>query len=65
MVSLKVAGMKCENCSAAIDKALNVLPGVKAKADHVKGLVELELEDEGKLLQIKEAIEDLGFDVIE
>ena len=65
MVSLKVAGMKCENCSAAIDKALNVLPGVKAKADHVKGLVELELEDEGKLPQIKEAIEDLGFDVIE
>lgn len=65
MVSLKVAGMKCGNCSAAIDKALNVLPGVKAKADHVKGLVELELEDEGKLPQIKEAIEDLGFDVIE
>ena len=65
MVSLKVAVMKCGNCSATIDKALNVIPGVKAKADHVKGSVELELEDESKLAQIKEAIEDLGFDVIE
>ena len=64
MAIIKVDGMKCGNCSAAIDKALNAIPGVKAKADHVKGLVELELDDEDKLTQIKEAIEDLGFDVI-
>ena len=64
-VSLKVAGMKCGNCSASIDKALNLMDGVKAKADHVKGLVELELDDDGKLASIKDAIEDLGFDVVE
>lgn len=62
--TLNVSGMKCGNCSAAIDKVLNVIPGVKATADHVKGLVELELDDDGKLQQIKDAIEDLGFDVI-
>lgn len=64
-VSLEVAGMKCSNCSASIDKALNLMTGVKAKADHVKGLVELELDDDGKLPLIKDAIEDLGFDVVE
>ena len=57
--------MKCGNCSASIDKALNLMTGVKAKADHVKGLVELELDDDGKLPLIKDAIEDLGFDVVE
>ena len=64
-LSLKVAGMKCGGCSASIDKALNLMDGVKAKADHVKGLVELELDDDGKLASIKDAIEDLGFDVVE
>ena len=64
-MSLQVKGMMCGSCSASIDKALNIIPGVKAKADHVKGLVELELEDDGKLEQIKSAIEDLGFDVVE
>lgn len=63
-ISLKVAGMHCGNCSASIDKALALIPGVKAKADHEQGLVELEVEDESKLPRIKEAIEDLGFDVV-
>lgn len=62
--TLKVAGMKCGNCSGSIDKALNAIPGVKAKADHVQGTVELDLADDSKLSLIADAIEDLGFDVI-
>ena len=63
--SLKVDGMRCVNCSAAIDRALNLLPGVESRTDHVAGLVRLKLADVGQLPQIRQTIQDLGFDVVE
>lgn len=62
--TINVDGMHCQMCSASIDKALNALPGVRAKADHSLGRVELELEDAAVLEQVKAAVEDLGFDVV-
>ncbi len=62
---LKVEGMTCGHCKAAVEGALGESTGVsEATADIDAGLVNVNY-DESKISldKIKEAIEDQGYDV--
>ncbi|MGF7029920.1 copper chaperone [Paenibacillus mucilaginosus] len=63
-VQLKVEGMSCDHCVRAIEGALKEV-GATGKVDLASGSVSVQY-DEGKLKleQIKEAIEDQGYDVV-
>ncbi|MCH5586095.1 copper ion binding protein [Shimazuella sp. AN120528] len=63
-VTLKVEGMSCNHCVVSIEGALKQI-GSKGKVDLANDTVTVEY-DEKKLAveQIKEAIEDQGYDVL-
>ena len=63
--SIKIEGMHCMNCVAAVKRELEALEGV-AKVDvsleEAQAIVEVEnVADE----TLQETIEDIGFDVVE
>jgi len=62
-VLLNVKGMSCAHCVNSVEGALQEI-GAKGKVDLEKGTVAVEF-DESKLSigNIKEAIEDQGYDV--
>ena len=62
---LKVEGMTCNHCKAAVEGALSEAAGVTtATADIDAGLVNIDYnEAEISLDKIKETIEDQGYDV--
>lgn len=61
---ISIDGMHCEHCSAAVAEALQALPGVQN--------VQISLPDKQAVLEagsnsdesLRNAIEDIGFDVI-
>lgn len=62
--TLKIEGMHCAKCVERVNKALSELNG----AENVE--VDLEnacasLETNAEIKEIKEAVEDLGFEVVE
>ncbi|MBP3541598.1 MAG: heavy-metal-associated domain-containing protein [Clostridia bacterium] len=64
-ITLKVPGMKCQHCEAAVKGALTELEGVKsANVDLSAKTVTIEYENLD-VAALKEAIEDVGFDVEE
>ena len=64
-ITLKVPGMKCQHCEAAVKGALTELEGVKsANVDLSAKTVTIEYENL-EVAALKEAIEDVGFDVEE
>lgn len=61
-----VEGMICGGCEQRVRNALNTIDGVKnVIADHTSGLVEVTADDNIKKVDLKEKIEDIGFEVIE
>ena len=62
-LTLKIKGMHCKSCEILIQDSLEEL-GVKSKADHKKGAVEVEF-DNNKISQdkIKQAIEKEGYKI--
>ncbi|HHY41889.1 MAG TPA: copper chaperone CopZ [Thermoanaerobacterales bacterium] len=66
-IVLKVSGMSCGHCKGAVEKAVGALPGVsKVEADVENGKVEVSYNpSKVKLNDIKQAIEDAGYDVQE
>ena len=64
-IILFIKGMKCNNCISSIKKTINKLPNVKiVDIDLKSGRLEVDCTS-GDPSQIKEAIIDLGFEVIE
>lgn len=63
MTTYKVEGMHCQGCVRRVNEALVAL-GVPAVVSLEEGTVTVESRDEAVLLKAKEAIEDLGFDVL-
>ncbi len=64
-IIIKVEGMHCEGCENRIKNSLKELEGVKeVQANHKTGEVTLE-EENVNLDEVKEQIEDLGFEVKE
>ena len=61
---IKVEGMMCTGCENRIQNAVSEIKGVESvKADHEKGIVEVKWTADIK--EVKEAIEDIGFEVKE
>ena len=58
---VKVEGMRCEHCSARVEKALKAI-GYGVEVDLAKGEVKV-IADSIDAAEVKTAIEDLGFDV--
>lgn len=58
---IKVEGMRCEHCSARVEKALKAL-GYAVSVDLAKGEVKVTAE-KIDAAEVKNAIEDLGFEV--
>ena len=63
--TLKVEGMMCPHCEAAVKKALEAIDGVSvAEADHVKGTATVTLTKDVPTEVLKKAIEDKDYKVI-
>lgn len=63
---LKVEGMHCSGCENRVKNALEQIDGIEeVKASHEDGEVVITLSHEVSMAEVKEAIEDLGFEVKE
>jgi copper chaperone CopZ len=63
--SLKIKGMSCSHCATRVEKALNSLDGVEAKVDLASNSAKLTLAKELSNEEIKKAVENVGYEVIE
>ena len=61
--TMKIEGMMCGHCEAAVDKALNAIDGVDAKVSHRKGTAKLKLERDVPEAELRKAVEDAGYKV--
>jgi len=60
---LKVEGMSCGHCVKSIESSVGELNGVSSvKVDLANKEVTVEFQDEATLNQIKETIEDQGYE---
>lgn len=64
-VTLKIRGMMCGHCEAAVRKALEAIPGVaSAAADHEKSIAVVDLAVPVDEAAFKKAIEDEGYEYL-
>lgn len=64
-ITLKVPGMMCKHCEASVTEALNELTGVNSVAVDLDSKT-VTISYEGlEVAALKEAIENVGFDVEE
>ena len=64
-VTLKIRGMMCGHCEAAVRKALEAIPGVaSAAADHEKSIAIVDLAVPVDEAAFKKAIEDEGYEYL-
>ena len=65
-ITMKIEGMMCPHCEAAVKKALEAIPTViSAEASHEKGIAVITLSEETPLSVLKKAVEDLDYKVNE
>jgi Cu+-exporting ATPase len=63
--TLKVEGMSCGHCKAAVEKALKAVDGVEnAVVDLANKTAEVTLNKEVKDETLKKAVEDAGYEVV-
>lgn len=65
-LTIKIEGMSCNHCKAAVEQALKTLPGVEsAQVDLKAGTAEV-VFDANKVdeVQLKNAITEAGYEVI-
>ncbi|BAQ09574.1 copper ion binding protein [Bacillus sp. OxB-1] len=61
---LKVEGMSCNHCVNSIETSVGGLNGVSAvKVDLTNNEVTVEFDNDATLQQVKETIEDQGYEV--
>lgn len=58
-----IKGMSCSHCVARVEKALNKIDGVEAKVDLASRTAKLKLSKNVSDTQIKEAVDDAGYEV--
>lgn len=64
-VTLKIGGMMCGHCEAAVRKALEAIPGVASAAvDHEKSIAVVDLAVPVDEAAFKKAIEDEGYEYL-
>lgn len=62
---INVKGMVCGGCENRVQTAVKAIKGVKkVMADHTAGTVTILAKEEITETQIKEKIEDIGFEVV-
>lgn len=65
-VTMKIEGMMCGHCEAAVKKALEALPTVEsAEASHEKGIAKVKLNADTDFSILKKAVEDLDYKVLD
>ena len=65
-ITLNVEGMTCEGCEKRIQNVLMEINGVEnVKASHIDKQVKITLNKDVDINTLKEAIEDLDFQVVE
>ena len=62
-VNLKIDGMGCEHCVKSVREALETVKGIKI-LDVKIGSAEIEAENDGVLSEIKEKLDDVGYDLV-
>ncbi|MHB9300253.1 heavy-metal-associated domain-containing protein [Fusobacterium polymorphum] len=62
-LNLKIDGMGCEHCIKSVREALEGINGVKV-LDVKIGSAEVEAENDSVLNEIKEKLDDAGYDLV-
>ena len=63
-IEFKVNGMMCEGCENRVKNVIKEIEGIiDVKADHKAGIVEIITEKEIDKNIVKEAIENIGYEV--
>ncbi|WP_454945383.1 heavy-metal-associated domain-containing protein [Fusobacterium hwasookii] len=62
-LNLKIDGMGCEHCIKSVREALEGVNGVKV-LDVKIGSAEIEAENDSVLNEIKEKLDDAGYDLV-
>ena len=64
-IVVKVGGMSCMHCSAAVERALKVVAGVHSVSVDLAGArAELEIDDRFNIKDAETAIADTGYDFL-
>jgi copper chaperone len=62
--TIKITGMSCSHCVAAVTKALGGIEGVKeVKVDLEKGQATVESEESVDMIRVKQEIEKAGYEL--
>lgn len=65
-VTMKIEGMMCGHCEAAVKKALEAVPTVEsAEVSHEKGTAIVKLKEQTDFAVLKKAVEDEDYKVVE
>ena len=62
-LNLKIDGMGCEHCIKSVREALEGVNGVKV-LDVKIGSAEIEAENDSVLNEIREKLDDVGYDLV-
>ena len=62
-LNLKINGMACEHCVKSVKEALGEIKGIKV-LDVKIGSAEVEAENDNVLNEIKEKLDDAGYDLV-
>lgn len=65
MKTIVIKGMSCGHCATRVEKALNKINGVEAKVDLESRTAKLNLTETVTDEQIKEAVDDAGYEMTE
>ena len=62
-LNLKIDGMGCEHCIKSVREALEGINGIKV-LDVKIGSAEVEVENDSALNEIREKLDDAGYDLV-
>ena len=62
-LNLKIDGMGCEHCMKSVREALEEIKGINV-LDVKIGSAEIEAENDSILNEIKEKLDDVGYDLV-
>ena len=63
--TMLIEGMTCAHCKARVEKALNAIPGVKARVDLEAKKAYIEISGAVADDELRRAVEDAGYEVLE
>ena len=64
-LTMKIGGMRCENCRRSVTAALNALDGVAARVSLESGTASVSFEQPVSDEELTRAVESAGFDVLD